>query len=138
MIKASENDDALEQLRRDDVEKEWQKKQAVWDREAAARASLQQEVLQTREVQIREKTALKKLEREMDVNWIASQAGKWDSEAAAEKAKQDRKLGSRMKAQEMLLKQIQANEDARARERQQEFFQMRLMKQQEAAAEKAK
>jgi hypothetical protein len=136
MIKASENDDALEQLRRDDVEKEWQKKQAVWDREAAARASLQQEVLQTREVQIREKTALKKLEREMDVNWIASQAGKWDSEAAAEKAKQDRKLGSRMKAQEMLLKQIQANEDARARERQQEFFQMRLMKQQEATFDK--
>merc|ERR1712166_140630 len=45
-----------EQMRRDDVEKEWQKKQAVWDREAAARASLQQEVLQTREVQIREKT----------------------------------------------------------------------------------
>merc|ERR1712166_1172524 len=136
MIKASENDDALEQLRRDDVEKEWQKKQAVWDREAAARASLQQELLQTREVQIREKTALKKLEREMDVNWIAPQAGKWDSEAAAEKAKQDRKLGSRMKAQEMLLKQIQANEDARARERQQEFFQMRLMKQQEATFDK--
>merc|ERR1712166_1289746 len=114
MIKASENDDALEQLRRDDVEKEWQKKQAVWDRESAARASLQQEVLQTREVQIREKTALKKLEREMDVNWIASQAGKWDSEAAAEKA----------------------NQDARARERQQEFFQMRLMKQQEATFDK--
>ena len=37
-----------------------------------------------------------------------------------------------MSAQELLLSQIRDNEDARARERQQVFFQTRLMKQQEA------
>merc|ERR1712166_1273388 len=99
MIKASENDDALEQLRRDDVEKEWAKKQAVWDREALARTNLQEEVLRTREIQIREKTALKALEKEMDINFIKSQAGKWKSEADAEQAKQDAKRAGRMKAQ---------------------------------------
>jgi hypothetical protein len=136
MLKEAENDDALEQLRREDVEKEWQKKQDVWDREAAARASLQREVLQTREIQIREKEALKKLEKEMGVNWIASQAGKWKAEADAEQSKQDARRSTRMQSQEMLLKQIRDNEDARARERQQEFFQMRLMKQQEAEFDK--
>ena len=132
MVKEAENDDALEQLRREDVEREWKKKQDVWDREANARAALQQEVLETREIQIREKQALKKMNREMDVNWIQSQAGKWAAEAAAEKAKNDKKLASRMSAQELLLSQIRDNEDARARERQQEYFQTRLMKQQEA------
>lgn len=131
MIKEAENDDALEKLRREDVEREWAKKQAVWDREAAARQALQEEVLATREVQISEKQALKKLEREMDINYIKSQEGRWAAEADQEKAKQDARRASRMKAQDLLLKQIRDNEDARARERQQEYFQMRLMKQQE-------
>ena len=131
MIKEAENDDALEKLRREDVEREWAKKQAVWDREAAARQALQEEVLATREVQISEKQALKKLEREMDINYIKSQEGRWAAEADQEKAKQDARRASRMKSQDLLLKQIRDNEDARARERQQEYFQMRLMKQQE-------
>ena len=46
--------------------------------------------------------------------------------------KQAARRASRMKAQEQLLSQIRANEEARARERQQEYFQVRLMKQQEA------
>lgn len=135
MRKEAENDDALEQLRRDDVEKEWAKKQAVWDREALARQNLQEEVLATREIQINEKTALKALEKEMDINFIKSQAGKWQAEADAENAKQSARLAGRMKAQTLLLSQIRDNEDARARERQQEYFQMRLMKQQEATFE---
>ena len=135
MRKEAENDDALEQLRREDVEKEWAKKQAVWDREALARQNLQEEVLATREIQIKEKTALKALEKEMDINFIKSQAGKWKAEADAENAKQSARLAGRMKAQALLLSQIRDNEDARARERQQEYFQMRLMKQQEATFE---
>ena len=82
-------------------------------------------------MQIREKNALKKLEKELDVKYMESLKGKWDDEANAEKAKQDARRESRMKAQEELLMQIRANEDARARERQKEYFQVRLMKEQE-------
>ena len=71
----------------------------------------------------------------MDINFIKSQAGKWKAEADAENAKQSARLAGRMKAQALLLSQIRDNEDARARERQQEYFQMRLMKQQEATFE---
>jgi hypothetical protein len=131
MRKEAENDDALDKLRREDVEKEWAKKQAVWDREAAAREALQREVLETREVQIREKSALKTLEKELDVKYMSSLKGKWADEAKAESDKQNLRLANRMKAQEQLLFQIRANEEARARERQQEYFQVRLMKQQE-------
>ena len=74
-------------------------------------------------------------EKEMDINFIKSQAGKWQAEADAENAKQSARLAGRMKAQTLLLSQIRDNEDARARERQQEYFQMRLMKQQEATFE---
>ena len=68
-------------------------------------------------------------------DFIKSQAGKWQAEADAENAKQSARLAGRMKAQTLLLSQIRDNEDARARERQQEYFQMRLMKQQEATFE---
>ena len=100
------------------MEKEWAKKQAVWDREAAAREALQREVLETREVQIREKSALKALEKELDVKYMSSLKGKWADEAKAESDKQNSRRASRMKAQEQLLSQIRANEEARARERQ--------------------
>merc|ERR1711916_8155 len=91
----------------------------------------QREVLETREVQIREKNALKKLEKELDVKYMESLKGKWADEAKAEKMKQDARRNDRMKAQEQLLLQIRANEEARARERQKEYFQVRLMKEQE-------
>ena len=62
---------------------------------------------------------------------MSSLKGKWADEAKAESDKQNLRLANRMKAQEQLLFQIRANEEARARERQQEYFQVRLMKQQE-------
>ena len=131
MRKEAENDDALDKLRREDVEKEWKKRQDKWDREAAARAALQKEVLETREVQIREKEALRKLEKELDIQYMESMKGTWKSEADKEDAKQRNRRENRMRAQEQLLEQIRANEEARARERQQEYLQVRLMKQQE-------
>ena len=60
-----------------------------------------------------------------------SMKGTWKAEAEKEEVKQRNRRDKRMKAQEQLLEQIRANEEARARERQQEYLQVRLMKQQE-------
>lgn len=131
MIKEMQDDSELDRIRREDVEKTWKKREDQWAREAAARAALLKEVNDTRDLQIREKQALKQVEKADDLKWAAVAKMKYDEDFKKEKelAKYHRKR--RSDAQEQLLDQIQANQIRRDKERQRIYFEDRARKQQE-------
>ena len=131
MIKEMQDDSELDRIRREDVEKTWKKREDQWAREAAARAALLKEVNDTRELQIREKQALKEMEKVEDLKWTSVAKNKYDEDFSKEKelAKYHRKR--RSDAQEQLLDQIQANQIRRDKERQRIYFEDRARKQQE-------
>lgn len=131
MIKEMQDDSELDRIRREDVEKTWKKREDQWAREADARAALLKEVNDTRDLQIREKQALKQVEKADDLKWTAVAKMKYDEDFKKEKelAKYHRKR--RSDAQEQLLDQIQANQIRRDKERQRIYFEDRARKQQE-------
>eukprot|EP00944_MAST-04C_sp_MAST-4C-sp1_P012661 g12661.t1 len=131
MIREMKDDSELEAIRRADVEKTWKKREDQWAREAAARAALLKEVNDTRDLQIREKQALKEMEKAEDLKWVGVAKEKYEQDYKKEKdlAKYHRKRQS--DAQEQLLDQIQANQIRRDKERQRVFFEDRARKKQE-------
>ena len=131
MIREMQDDSELEAIRRADVEKTWKKREDQWAREAAARAALLKEVNDTRDLQIREKQALKELEKAEDLKWVGVAKEKYEQDYKKEKdlAKYHRRRQA--EAQEQLLDQIQANQVRRDKERQRIFFEDRARKKQE-------
>ena len=131
MIKEMQDDSELERIRREDVEKTWKKREDQWAREAAARAALLKEVNDTRELQIREKQALKEMVKKDDLKWTAVAKTKYDEDFKKEKDLAQYHRNRRAEAQEQLLDQIQANQTRRDKERQRIYFEDRARKQQE-------
>ena len=135
MIKEKADESGLEAIRRADVEKAWKKREDQWAREAAARAALLKEVNDTRDLQIKEKEALKEIEKAEGQKWSAIAKEKYDNDYASEK---DRAMWHRSRmqnAQSQLLTQIQDNQVRRERDQQRIFFEDRARRQQEKVFE---
>lgn len=114
-----------------EADKEWAKRQAKWDAEAAARAALNAEVAATREMQLKERDRHKSLEAASD----ARQMQAWHEARAAAEAK-ERAAAERRQQQLDLQRgytEQQMAERARAREaeRQAAYLEWRLQQKQE-------
>ena len=120
----------LERLRLEG-KKAWGKRERQWAAEKAARDALMKEVFETRSLQLREKSELAKIEKETDKMYTEMARQKYEQDYSVEKAKEEDRRKRLMDAQEQLLDQIRSNEEQRERERQQQYFAQRSMKQEE-------
>jgi len=128
MIKEAEDDTMLEELRRQDEEKAWAKREAQHQKEKKARESLLSNVMQGRQEQVQHRQALKVQEAKDDQMHAARireecmRLEQLDAEASMAQRR------ARLETQAGVDQQRKAKQDMRARQKQKEYLQAKQMK----------
>jgi hypothetical protein len=131
MRKQAETTDWVDRHYAEEADKEWDKREAVWNADAEARRSLMSDVAATRLAQMEDKLRGKALEREREAAEAAAERAARDAAEARDRAKGDERR--RLVAQQAEYTRSQLAERARAAEaeKQAEYLSWRLQQKEE-------
>lgn len=123
---AAEDNGWMDKFYQEEFDKEWAKRQQQWDREAAARKALLDEVTQGRLAQIEDKKHTGGAERARDDAMLAYFA-KVDAEAEAKEAEKQAKRKQGLRNQGMYNRvELEANKASLEKEKQEAYLEWRL------------
>jgi hypothetical protein len=127
MIKEQADDSVLEEMRRKDEEREWKKREAMLNKEQAARKGLQKSVMEGREYQLRVKAERAVVDAEIDRQQV--QIFKDENKHLAEMEAQlaETHHQARIASQTIVLRQIAEREEIARKAKQDEFLELKQM-----------
>eukprot|EP00941_MAST-03F_sp_MAST-3F-sp1_P000521 g521.t1 len=131
MVKEQQDDSYLEQLLREERDKEWEKREAKWKAEADARAKLMREVDESRRKQIAYNKIRRQKEAEDDMNFARKLFADTQIKIDEAEEKVRKKKEDRIKSAEFITAQIEERKQQRQREKEEEAERVRM--EQEAA-----
>ena len=131
MVKEQQDDSYLEQLLREERDKEWEKRETKWKAEADARAKLMREVDESRRKQIAYNKIRRQKEAEDDMNFARKLFADTQIKIDEAEEKVRKKKEDRIKSAEFITAQIEERKQQRQREKEEEAERVRM--EQEAA-----
>lgn len=131
MIKELEDNTYLEQLLKEESDKEWSKREARWNAEAQARENLMKNVEKSRKAQIEAKRQRKAEEIERDRRW--AEKAKEDTQIAdeREREKAEKRRAMLLRNRDFLTAQIEERKQRRGIEIEKELEKLRVEKEAE-------
>jgi Trichohyalin-plectin-homology domain len=131
MQKQAEQTGWMDKFYAEEQEKEWAKRQKLWDADAEARKSLMREVAETRLQQMQEKQSNKSLLKEHDKEQIAIWKAQQDAADAKERARQEERKALAARAAEYTRQQLEDKRRRDEAEKQAEYLSWRLQQKEE-------
>lgn len=113
MIKETQDDSYLENMLREEADKEWEKREAKWNAESEARAQLMREVDQSRQEQMAHKARRRAQEKIENEEFTRGMFARNDAAIRKEEDKQRKKKDARIEAANFITAQIEDRKQRR-------------------------